>query len=173
MLLADAYCFAGGGPVPDSGLVLGRGLVRCRVVRLGGLAVRKVRSNAAGPLDERDVHMYRDSSIAPLLDLRRRLKIVLGVLSGMIRGGFSLTRSLELTTWWDCIHWAGPAHPISAQDLLRVQVRGLAGFMKLSRCFTIGSRSSFTGSWYCVGMKLLEVGEIGLGRIPWCGRTGG
>ena len=33
--LADAYCFSG-GPVPDRGLVLGRGTARFRVVRLGG-----------------------------------------------------------------------------------------------------------------------------------------
>ena len=38
--LADAYRFAG-GPVPDSRLVLGRGLFRSRPVRLGGPRVRR------------------------------------------------------------------------------------------------------------------------------------
>ena len=38
--LADAYRFAG-GPVPDSGPVLGRGVFRSRTVRLGGPEVRK------------------------------------------------------------------------------------------------------------------------------------
>ena len=33
--LADAYRFAG-GPIPDDGLVLGRGVFRTRLVRLGG-----------------------------------------------------------------------------------------------------------------------------------------
>ena len=33
--LPDAYRFAG-GPVPDRGLVLGRGVFRPRTVRLGG-----------------------------------------------------------------------------------------------------------------------------------------
>ena len=33
--LADAYRFAG-GPVPDNGLVMGRGVFRTRFVRLGG-----------------------------------------------------------------------------------------------------------------------------------------
>ena len=70
--LADAYCFSG-GPVPDRGLVLGRGTARLRVVRLGGPKVRKVRGNAVDPVDGRDVHLYRDSSLAPLLGLRRRL----------------------------------------------------------------------------------------------------
>ena len=34
--LADAFQFAG-GPVPDRGLVLGKGMVRMRSVRLGGV----------------------------------------------------------------------------------------------------------------------------------------
>ena len=66
--LSDAYCFSG-GPVPCRGLVLGRCGARFRVVRLGGLGVRKVRCNAVDSVDGRDVHMYRDSSVAPLLDL--------------------------------------------------------------------------------------------------------
>ena len=42
--LADAYRFAG-GPVPDNGLVLGRGVFRSRFVRLGGPKVRRARRN--------------------------------------------------------------------------------------------------------------------------------
>ena len=44
--LADAYRFAC-GPVPDSGLVLGRGVFRSRTVRLGGPKVRRARRNFA------------------------------------------------------------------------------------------------------------------------------
>ena len=138
--LADAYCVAG-GPLPDRGLVLGRGVARFRVVRLGGPKVRKVRGNAVDPVDGRDVHMYRDSAIAPLLDLRRRLKVVQDVLSDMVRSGFSLARSLELAAQWDCILGAGLLHPIPAEDLLRT----LVGFMRLLLCFTIGSRILFMG----------------------------
>ena len=47
--LADAYCFSG-GPLPCRGLVLGRGSASFRVVRLGGLKVRKSRGTAS------DVH---------------------------------------------------------------------------------------------------------------------
>ena len=72
--LADAYCFSG-GPVSDRGLVLGRGTARFRVVRLGGPKVRKVRSSAVDPADGVGVHLYRDSSTAPHLDLRRHLKV--------------------------------------------------------------------------------------------------
>ena len=65
--------------------------------------------------------MYRDSSIAPLLDLRHQLKVVHDVLVEMVRNGFSLARSLELAAQWDCVLRAGPMHPISAEDLMRVQ----------------------------------------------------
>ena len=54
--LADAYQFAG-GPVPDRGLVLGRGSFLARTVRLGGPKVRKARRNFADPLEGSDVFM--------------------------------------------------------------------------------------------------------------------
>ena len=44
--LADAFWFAG-GPVPDLGLVLGRGAARVRTVRLGGSLKRSIRRSAA------------------------------------------------------------------------------------------------------------------------------
>ena len=50
--LADAYKFAG-GPVPDRGLVLGRGSYLVRSVRLGGPKARKARRNFADPQDGR------------------------------------------------------------------------------------------------------------------------
>ena len=102
--------------------MLGRGAARFRVVRIGGPQVRKVRCNIVDPVDGRDVHMYRDSSIAPLLGLRRRLMVVGDVLGDMVRSGFSLARSLELTVQWDCIL------RISADDLPRVQGGRLGWF---------------------------------------------
>ena len=73
--LADAYQFSG-GPVPDTGLVLGRGAFSVRTVRLGGPEVRKARRNFADPLEGGEVFMYHDASTAVLLDLRRRFKAV-------------------------------------------------------------------------------------------------
>ena len=49
--LADAYQFVG-GPVPERGLVLGRGSFLARKVRLGGPEVRKARGNLADPQGE-------------------------------------------------------------------------------------------------------------------------
>ena len=67
------------------------------VVWLGGPLVKRARSNAADVVDAADVFLYRDSSIAPLLDMRRRFKAVMDVFGAMIRSGVSLSRSVELT----------------------------------------------------------------------------
>ena len=58
--LADACRFSG-GPAPSGGLVLGRGRVFFRVVRLGGHKVRKVRGSAADAHDAADVFLHRDT----------------------------------------------------------------------------------------------------------------
>ena len=73
----------------------------------------------------------RDSSITPLLDLRRRLKVVVDLLGGMIRDGFTLARSFELTDQWSCILSAGPLHPVTMNDLLSVQRGGLGWFREV------------------------------------------
>ena len=65
--LADAYRFSS-GPVPNTCLVLGRGRALFKLVRLGGHRVRKVRGSAADAHDAAVVSLYRDSSIAPLLE---------------------------------------------------------------------------------------------------------
>ena len=44
--------------------------------------VRKARANVADALDAADVFLYRDSSVAPLLDMRRWFKAVVDVLGG-------------------------------------------------------------------------------------------
>ena len=62
------------------------------------LACLLVARNVSDVVDGAGVFLYRDSSIAPLLDLRRRLKAVMDVLNSMIRFGISFARSVELTT---------------------------------------------------------------------------
>ena len=49
-------------------------------------------------------------------------------LGGMVRKGVSLTRCLELAVQWDCILRAGPVHPVSLDDLLRVVNGGIGWF---------------------------------------------
>ena len=60
-----------------------------------------MRGDAADVHDAADIFLYRDSSVAPLLDVRRMFKAVMDVLVAMIRSGISLARSVELTAHWD------------------------------------------------------------------------
>ena len=123
-VLADAYQFAG-GPVPDRGLVMGRGSFLVRTVRLCGPKVRKARRNFADPQEGSDVFMFHDASIALVLDLRRRFEAVVDVLHAMILDGITLARSLELTAQWDRILRIGPVHPLTVQDLDLARKGGL------------------------------------------------
>ena len=128
--LADAFQFAG-GPVPDRGLVLGRGMVRMRTVRLGGPIVRSVRRNAADVGEVDDVSLYRDSSAAPVLDLRRKLKAVLDLLDAVIRCGASLTRAVELSHLWDCIVRLGPLGSVSVEEYVAARTCGVGESRRL------------------------------------------
>ena len=105
-----------GGPLPSRGLILGRGAAFLRRVQLGGPRVRRARANASDALDAADVFLYRDLSIAPLLDLRRRFEAVMDLLDAMIRYGVSLSRPVELTTQWDLILALGPICPVTLDD---------------------------------------------------------
>ena len=79
--------------------------------------------------------MYRDFSIAPLLDMRRGFKAVMDVLRAMIRSGVSLSRSLELTAHWDRILAVGPLYPVTLDDLSAVQGLGIGDFYRVvSEC---------------------------------------
>ena len=88
------------GLLPSRGLVLGRSSAVFRFVRLGGHPVRKARGNIADVHDAVDIFLYRDASVASLLDVRRRFKAVMDVFGAMIRSGISLSRSVELTSQW-------------------------------------------------------------------------
>ena len=78
------------------------------VVWLGGPEMRSARSRCADPGDGAQVDLYRDSSIAPLIHLRRRLRSVLDVVAAISRSGYSLARGLELTRQWSKVLQCGP-----------------------------------------------------------------
>ena len=157
--LADACCFAG-GPVPDRGLVPGRSVAQFMVVRLGGPQVRKARNIVAGPLDGGDVLMYRDSSIASLLDPSRKLKAVLGCL-----GWHDQDRSFAVSvnrTYCAVrgILRVGPICPGRLVEALVSSMEWLKGFIEESVI-------SFIGLWFIEGMRRSVVGEVGYVRIHW------
>ena len=128
--LSDAYRFSG-GPLPGRGLVLGRGSASFRVVRLGDHRIRKARGSVADAHDAADVFLYRDSSVAPLRDMRRGFKAVMDVLDAMIRYGVSLSRSVELTAQWDRILAIGPLYPVTLYDLSVVRGAGVGEFHRI------------------------------------------
>ena len=72
--------------------------------------------------------LYRDSSIALPLDMRRRFKAVMDVLDAMIRCGISLSRSVEFSAQWDRILAIGPLYPVTLDDLSVIQGVGLGDF---------------------------------------------
>ena len=129
--LADAYRFSG-GPLPPRGLVLGRGTALFRWVQLGGPRVRCARVNVADALDAADVFLFRDRSVAPLLDLRRRFKVVVDLLGAMVQSGVSLSRSVELTVQWDQILALGPMFPVTLEDLSVDRGLGLGALFEVA-----------------------------------------
>ena len=122
--LADAFRFAG-GPVPARGLVLGRGVIRVRTVRLGGPIVRSVRRSSACHGDVDDVSLYRDSSAAPVLDLRRNLRAILDLLDSMIKWGASLARDVQLLHLWDSVVRLGSLGSVHVQEYEAARVCGV------------------------------------------------
>ena len=143
--LADASQFCGSA-IRAIGLVRGSALVR--VVRLGGHKVRTARGNAADAHDAADVSFYRDSSIAPLLDMKRGFIAVMDVFDAMIRHGSlfldwlsSLLSRMNFLLWdlFTLLLWM-------TSMLLRIQVLGI--FIVWSEVFIIVSVISFM-RWLC------------------------
>ena len=131
---------------------------------LGGPPFQKARGNVAVAHDAADVFLYRDSSVAPLLDMRRRFKAVVDVLGAMIRSGISLSRSVELTAQWDRILPLGPSYPVTLDDLSVDRGIGIGAFYHAAS--NVHSRlSDFIHS---AGMRPFGGGGIGSGRTLWC-----
>ena len=165
--LAEAFRFSG-GPVPTRSLVLGRGSALFRVVRLGGHEVKKARGNAADAVDATDVFLHRDSSVAPLLDMRRRFKAVMDVLGAMVQYGVSHVRSVELTAQWDRILAAGPLYPVTFDDPSAVRGLGIGDFHRVVSDVHHGL-SDFTHAVVVHRRdEAIRCGGIGFGRTLWC-----
>ena len=165
--LVAAFCLAG-GPVPERGFHLGRGVARFNRVRLGGPKVRKARARCSDPGDVTQVDLYRDASVAPLVHLRRRFRAVLDALVAIRRSGFSMSRGLELTRQWDAVVAAGPMGTVTADALERASSSGFGGYgvflLQLCTLTLIGSCRLLFG---VVGIGLFRAGRLGFWRILW------
>ena len=102
--------------------------------------------------------LYRDSSIAPLLDMRRRFKAVVNVLDSMISHGVTLARSVELTAQWSRILSIGPLYLSRWMIFMQLKVLVVVIFIVLFS--DVHHRlSDFIHFWYClftVGMWLIR-----------------
>ena len=114
-----------GGPVPESGFRLGRGVARFRCVPIGGPVVGKLRSDL-GSGDGQAVHLFKDSSVSRVIILCRRLGCVLSVLDGIFRDCLALSRDLELSAQWGTIVSAGPCGPLCGANLAVSPADGLS-----------------------------------------------
>ena len=111
--LADAYCLAG-GPMPLGGVLrLGRGRLVTVRERLGGVRLMKVRPYRSDPGEAEDLAGMHLCSLAPVLRLRRRLKICVDIAAAILTKGFSLARSLELSQQWEKVLASGPVGPFT------------------------------------------------------------
>ena len=99
-----------------------------RVVKLGGHRVRKARADVADALEAADICLYRDSSVAPLLDMRCRFEAFVDVLGAMIRSGVSLSRSVELAIQCGRILALGPMYLVTLDDLSLDRDLGIGAF---------------------------------------------
>ena len=164
--LADAFRFAG-GPVPDRGLVLGRGKVRIRTVRLGGPIVRSVRRGTIGDGEFDDVSLYRDYSAAPVLDLRRNLRAILDLLDSISRSGASLARDVQLVHLWDSVVRLGSLGSVHVQEYEVARVCGLVSLVGLLLSCMVVFRPLLRVLLPIVVVLVLLLGVTGFGRILW------
>ena len=81
--------------------------------------------NAADVHGAADIFFYPDSSVAPLLEMRRRFKAVVDVLDSMISRGVTLSPSVELTAQWSKILSLRPLYLVMLDDLHAVEGFGL------------------------------------------------
>ena len=88
--------------------------------------MRRARARCSDPGDGALVDLYRDRSVVPLVDLRRRLRAVLDVIAAIGRSGFTVSRGLELTRQWGSIVAGEPQGTVTAEALARVAGLGLA-----------------------------------------------
>ena len=137
---------------------MGREVASLYEVRLGGPGVRKARAGYADLGEGAQVDLCRDSSIAPLVDVRRRLRAVPDIIGSIGRSDFSVARGLGPTRQWDNIVGGGPMGTVTAEQLVEVSGLGLAGMEaavgrmhqdldKLLHCVVVQRKSKAVQGW--------------------------
>ena len=116
--LADAYCLAG-GPTPSGGILrLSRGRFVSVRVQLGRAQVRSTRPYRSDEGEAEDLAGICLYSLAPVVRLRRRLKVCMDIAASIFVHGFTLAKSLELSQQWERILADGPTGPVTQLEFL-------------------------------------------------------
>ena len=115
--LFGAYCRVGGPVAGNPQMHLGRGRLRVRirrlVVRSAGAACssRLYRVSQGDEVDAHSAQYFVNSSLAPVLLFRRRIKSVADALKGIRQRGFSQARVDALHRYWPAVCRQGPCGP--------------------------------------------------------------
>ena len=75
--------------------------------------------------------LYRDSSAARVLDLRRKLKAICDLLDAIIRWGASFTRAVELLHLWDCVVRLGSLGSVRDEEYAAARTCGVGESRRL------------------------------------------
>ena len=83
-----------------------------------GSELKKARPYRSDPGEAEDLAGQCIFSLAPVLRLRRRLKVCIDIASSILVRGFTVARSLELTRQWEKVLADCPAGPFSDLEFL-------------------------------------------------------
>ena len=111
--LCDAHRLAGLPLRPNGAMRKGSGTLKLLKTKLGRPKIRSLRGRFGDNEDSKLAHPYRDKSLAPILDQRRRLRAVCGVAKSIEDNGFSITLGLELSKQVSRVLQAGPVGPLA------------------------------------------------------------
>ena len=90
-------------------LSLGRGRLVPVREKLGGIRIGKARPYRSDPGEAEDLAGLCLCSLAPVIRLRRRLKICIDIAASILVHGFTLAKSFELSQQWEKVfcRWPG------------------------------------------------------------------
>ena len=115
--LARAYLSAGGPPLSNPGSYVGRGSLSICTMRLRGRCRDRIyHVDRADEFDVTHSGFFLNSSLAPVLRIRRSFVSVCNVLKGIRLHGFSEARVAALWCRWRAVVRMGPTGPVTSLD---------------------------------------------------------
>ena len=182
--LFRAHRRAGGPVAGNPQMYLDRGRLRVRCRRLcgrsagGSCSSRFFRVSRGDEVDSHSAQYFANSSLAPVLLFRRRIKSVADVLRNIRQRGFSESTTDALHRHWAAVCRQGPSGPVVTLEpwscWIPPDLRGFStGLCRLSRSSTslLVRLSFFYLTLGCLGGGMGEGRIWGLGVMPDSGLT--